>query len=1114
MIFHTITLSYLLLFGSAISAQEEGNIFEPPSNAIRQKAQTLGETSVSEPAIQSSGTIKEVSEKSIEKEDKNKALPSKKATLGPQLFFDADYSTFDKEGLTHRFEGNVIAIAARIIISADRLVFDKKNNQVSGEGHVVVIAPSQVISGTSLVLETNSNEFTMTNAMVLVNDSEILQKYNREILGFTNQELTFEAERKNRLNEISKKKALIRDSFRGEGKTKPEDSLIERYIALLEQEELIRKQTNSSLAKLSPSKRESFQRRRNFWQKSRGIPLGEQPSITRIGYFVIEGESIKRLTEERFLAKRAFFSPCFCQEDDTPPWGFRAEEIHAQGEGYADLYHPILEIKGIPVLYLPFLKIPMKSKRQSGFLLPSLTHSNINGSMYSQPIFFALNESSDATLTTDLIENRGLRLGLEYRIQSRQYSGWEFQFESIRDRLWLNEKEKRLLLAKDFRQGLERARNRIAENPATENGLAENDPEYQTLSDPGWWRKNGLNRCLAEESHSQCMEHEIDNRLQLPSNSWRGQFKWKGQSIIAPRLNLISHGTLLSDHRYQEDLWVPSFSEISQKAPIDLYSTSRARLHLDGENFYLGAGSHFSDPILALEKFSGYQIPLYFKLQSRMISLFDSMSPLPLYLQSSIESRRIEVFTESIFDSTLTRNQALQRLGNGSWQRLALKLKSPLVKEQIISADYFSDFEYRSTQIDRLHRIHHNLATGAEDQLPDSRVGDSYLHSIVSGIHFGLPLDGRYSSPSRQDIPLDHPENTTSVLEHRMNWDVTFSLRSYAARRGSYGTTSEYISFDEQTNNWSDIIGARTLSYYPSDQSIYPSQLVTFSTTHDWITYQQAWNLVPGSKKQIESSSSPSNRDETSSNRYTRLKKQAEQELIYSLDRPILGVSDLFNTDGSFSANRYQLTSKDQHVPLHLEASISFDYLKVTPREERKSYNRDNDIDTALPEPWTPLASKAILRFKSWSLNSESDYNLYKKLFTKLNFNLSPPSFFQSGIGFSYNISNDPVRNEDGKFSAISTRTRGISFSTGIIPHFSFGLGYGVQKKDHAEPTDAASFSMVYTSPTRCWGLKTGWAKKFTDENWHEGVYYVGLVVNFFKDSRTFGNIASKFNES
>lgn len=1117
LILHTAILMTFLFRGFTSIAQVEGGL-DQANNSMFAPALTNQQAGDEEqPQSLSAQSLlptekPEVLQNVDERQNPAESITKRKNPAGPQLFFDAEQSTFDKEGFTHSFEGNVIAIASRVIISADRLIFDKQNSQVLGEGHVVVIAPSQVISGSSLVLETNSNEFTMTNAMVLVNDSETLQEYNQKILGFTNEELTFEAERKKRLGEISKEKASLRDDFRKNPTTKPEASLIERYVALLEKEELIKKQTNSSLARLSLNKRESFQRRRAFWQQSRGIAIGKLPSITQIGYFVIEGETIKRLTEDRFYAKRAFFTPCFCQADETPPWGFRAEEIHAQGEAYADLYHPILEIKGIPVLYLPFLKIPMKSQRQSGFLLPSFTHSKTNGSMYSQPVFFALNEINDATLTTDFIENRGLRLGLEYRIQSKQYSGWEFQFETIRDRLWLNQKEKRKLLAEDFKQGLERARARIAQSPETASGLGEDDPEYQSLSDPGWWRQRGLSRCLADNSYEQCMKHEIDNRLLLPSNSWRGQIKWKGQSIIAPRLNLISHGSMLSDHRYQEDLWIPSFSEISQKAPIDLYSSSRTKLHLDGDNFYLGAGSHFSDPILALEKFSGYQIPWYFKLQSRMISLFDSISPLPLYLQSSIEQRRIEVFTESIFDSTLTRNQALQRLGNGSWQRLTLKLKSPLIKEQIISADYFSDFEYRSTQVGRLHRIHHDLATDAETQLPESRIGDSYLHSIVSGIHFSLPLDGRFSTASKQNLPLDHPENISRTIEHRMNWDVTFSLRSYAARRGNYGTSSEYISFDEQTNLWNDVRGARTLSYYPSDQSIYPSQLVTFSTSHDWITYKQGWSLLPGSKKRPASSFPEA--EESSQARYNRLRGQAEQELIYSLDRPVLGVSDLLNSDGSFAVNRYQLVSRDHQNPLHIEASISFDYLKLEQREEQKKYNQENDSDIALPEPWTPLTSKAELSLDQWKLYSESDYNLYKKLFTKMNFSLRPPSFFKSGMGFSYNISNSPVRNEDGTFDALSTRTRSASFSTSLIPQYSFGLAYGVQQKDRAEPTEAASFSMIYRSSTRCWGLKAGWAKEFTDETWQEGTYYLGLVINFFKDSRTFGNMASKFNDS
>ena len=123
---------------------------------------------------------------------------------------------------------------------------------------------------------------------------------------------------------------------------------------------------------------------------------------------------------------------------------------------------------------------------------------------------------------------------------------------------------------------------------------------------------------------------------------------------------------------------------------------------------------------------------------------------------------------------------------------------------------------------------------------------------------------------------------------------------------------------------------------------------------------------------------------------------------------------------------------------------------------------------------------------------------------------MKPPSFFKSGISIAYNISNAPVRKEDG-FIAVSTRTRAISFGTSIVPHFSFGLSYGIQQSDGVEEeAESASFSMTYASPTSCWGVKAGWTKEFKDDTWKDGTFYLGLVVNFFKESRTFGNMASK----
>src|SRR5690606_13254030 len=135
--------------------------------------------------------------------------------------------------------------------------------------------------------------------------------------------------------------------------------------------------------------------------------------------------------------------PCKCEDDEKPAWGFQTDEATAQVGGYANLYHPVLMIKGIPVLYLPYLKIPIKSTRQSGFLLPTIGYESRSGNIISQPIYFALSDSSDATLTTYVSERRGTRLGLEYRFQQSEWSGWEILVEGMRDRLWMQERSRR-----------------------------------------------------------------------------------------------------------------------------------------------------------------------------------------------------------------------------------------------------------------------------------------------------------------------------------------------------------------------------------------------------------------------------------------------------------------------------------------------------------------------------------------------------------------------------------------------------------------------------------------------------------------------------------------------
>src|SRR5690606_31462220 len=98
---------------------------------------------------------------------------------------------------------------------------------------------------------------------------------------------------------------------------------------------------------------------------------------------------------------------------------------------------------------LPYFKVPLKEKRQSGLLMPTFGWRKDSGNIYSQPIYFTNSEQFDTTLTTELFEKRGTKVGVEMRYQPKQYSGLELKVEGIRDYLWLEGRRNREF-ARDF----------------------------------------------------------------------------------------------------------------------------------------------------------------------------------------------------------------------------------------------------------------------------------------------------------------------------------------------------------------------------------------------------------------------------------------------------------------------------------------------------------------------------------------------------------------------------------------------------------------------------------------------------------------------------------------
>lgn len=85
------------------------------------------------------------------------------------------------------------------------------------------------------------------------------------------------------------------------------------------------------------------------------------------------------------------------------------------GAVYGHARNALVKIKGLPIFYTPYLRVPVTDARQSGFLFPSLGYSSEDGVDLGIPYYLNLAPNYDATVTPRYISNRGTGLELEFR---------------------------------------------------------------------------------------------------------------------------------------------------------------------------------------------------------------------------------------------------------------------------------------------------------------------------------------------------------------------------------------------------------------------------------------------------------------------------------------------------------------------------------------------------------------------------------------------------------------------------------------------------------------------------------------------------------------------------
>ena len=136
--------------------------------------------------------------------------------------------------------------------------------------------------------------------------------------------------------------------------------------------------------------------------------------------FIVEGQQIRKTGLNTHHIEDGTFTTCRCPKEPNHggpghcrPWEIDAGESDIRIGGYAVMRDVQFKLKGFPFAYLPWLILPVKTERQSGFLFPGQSSSNRSGAAFELPFFWALRDNVNVLLRPGWISERGAKYGVE-----------------------------------------------------------------------------------------------------------------------------------------------------------------------------------------------------------------------------------------------------------------------------------------------------------------------------------------------------------------------------------------------------------------------------------------------------------------------------------------------------------------------------------------------------------------------------------------------------------------------------------------------------------------------------------------------------------------------------
>jgi len=119
--------------------------------------------------------------------------------------------------------------------------------------------------------------------------------------------------------------------------------------------------------------------------------------------------------------------------DDDPDWELRTKDLKLNArESKGEARKVVLDFKGVPIAYFPYLSFPLDQNRKSGLLIPEFSNSDRTGTSIKMPFYWNIAPNYDATISPRWMSDRGLQWNNEFRYLTQESKG-TLDFEYLPD---------------------------------------------------------------------------------------------------------------------------------------------------------------------------------------------------------------------------------------------------------------------------------------------------------------------------------------------------------------------------------------------------------------------------------------------------------------------------------------------------------------------------------------------------------------------------------------------------------------------------------------------------------------------------------------------------------